>query len=163
MVMRYRFIVIFALAVMLAGCGTGTWGSLNQEVQAVEGTEVSVTLRYIDTNRVGPDYTLTLTLPEEWAGKFQTRNRRNTVIFEYIGERRAHPIFTIDALSNAQYWNQIGSLPGQFTAFANTADTYLIYHVPIDAFHSGLPAAEFRALAAQVPDLIATHTLARVR
>jgi hypothetical protein len=96
-------------------------------------------------------------VPADWVGQFETVNEGNTLVFNYITENdRRAPIFFIEALSRPQYWEQIGSYPGQYTNLVNTFDTYIIYHLPIDAYYSGLPRVEFEALAEDVPDIVAS-------
>lgn len=143
-------------AALLAGCAQ-TVGSFGSEITAVSDTVVPRSLQYIDGLDAGPQYSFTITVPEGWTERYVTRDTGNILYFEYETEtgRRA-PIFRIEALSRPQFWQQQGSYPGQHGTLQSTRDTYFLYYVPIDAVYSGLPAEEFEALAAEVPDVMTT-------
>jgi hypothetical protein len=160
-----RFSLLFLSLAMLAlvGCGSRSFGSLSVQTEPIETATITRTLQFIESNRLGPVYRISLTVPDEWVGRSQTRNRGNSLVFEFLNERgRSAPIFSLDALSNAQYWEQIGNLPGDYNSIINTADTYIVYHLPITAFYSGLPAAQFQALAEAVPGIIQSISVTRL-
>lgn len=178
--MRTRFLglTLLALAMLaLTGCTQYAFGGNQSEVETIDGTTITRTLQYLDDNTAGPLYELTFTVPDGWVDEFQTLNRGNSLVFRYITEDEDDAdaddddedrepagslIFTIDALSNAQYWEQIGSYPGQYKNITNTADTYFIYNLPIDAYYSGLADEEFDELAADVPAVIQSVEWVRV-
>ncbi len=160
---RLVLLGIALIALTLVGCSSRAFGGFPLDVQTVDTSDLVRTIQYLDDENIGPLYTLSLTVPEEWVGVFETTNVGNSIVFEYIiepeeedGFETRSPIFYIDALSNSQYWEQIGSYPGQYKNIINTGDTYMIYHLPIDAYYSGLTEEEFEAFAAIVPDIIAS-------
>jgi hypothetical protein len=161
--MKRFFLLFLSLAALaLAGCGSRSFGNLSLNIESIDETTVSRTIQFAESNRLGPQYDLSLTVPEAWVGSFQTRSRGNSIVFEFVNERgRSSPIFSIDALSLAQYWEQVGNLPGDYNSILNTADTYIVYHLPIDAFYSGLPAQQYQAFADAVPGVIASLVAVR--
>lgn len=161
-----RISILFLSLAMLAlvGCGSRSFGNLSVQTEPVETTTITRTVQFVESGWLGPQYRITLTVPTEWVGRFQTRNRGNSVVFEFVNERgRASPIFSLDALSVSQYWEQVGNLPGDYNSIINTADTYIVYHLPITAFYSGLPPAQFQSLADAVPGIIQSVSVTRVR
>jgi len=162
---RFYRIFLFGVALLaLAGCSQYTFGSGQSDVETIEDTTVTRTLQYFDNNDEGPRYNVSLDLPEEWVGQFETRNEGNSLAFRYLvdeDDEQGSPLFYVEALSNAQYWEQIGSYPGQYFNIANTADTYFIYYLPVDAYYSGLNQDEFDALAAIVPDIVESVEVVR--
>ncbi len=161
-----RFSILFLSLAMLAlvGCGSRSFGTLSVQTEPVETTTITRTVQFVESGRLGPAYNISLTVPTEWVGRFQTRNRGNSLLFEFINDRgRPAPIFSLDALSNAQYWEQIGNLPGDYNSIINTADTYIVYHLPLTPFYSGLSPAQFQSLADSVPSVIQSIRVTRVR
>lgn len=158
-----RLLVLIVGLVILAGCSQYSTGG-NPEFQDVDDTVVVRSLQYLDDNTAGPEYLVSFEVPEEWVGTFETRTRGNSLVFQYVEDEddtTGSPVFYIDALSNAQYWEQIGSYPGQYTNIKNTADTYFVYHAPRDAYYSGLDEEEFAALYATIPDVVRTFDYLR--
>lgn len=163
MATRYRFtfliIVVVLVGVLLTGCGPRALTG-NFEFLAVEDVESAVVvrpIRYVDGYNSGPIYNFSITVPEGWVDRFETENTGNSVTFNFIPnpERNVRaPIFSIEALSEAQYWEQIGSYPGDYENIVNTADTYFIYHLPLTSYFSGLDDEEFAAFAEAVPAII---------
>lgn len=154
-------IVLLGLAALLALAGC-SGGGASVTVDVVESENVSFEMRFTEGANRGPFYTVDLTLPQGWVDTFQIRARDNRLEFEFIRDdvRRAS-IFTIEALSRSQYWEQIGSYPEDYVNILFTADTYFIYHLPPDAYYSGLPDDEFAAFAAEVPGIIQSFAAAR--
>lgn len=155
--MSVRFLLLLlVVAAVLAGCNQYSLAT-GSEFEAVEDSSVVRSLQYLDDRDAGPEYEITVTLPEDWVGRFETRTRGNSIVFRYLADEddaeSGTAIFYIDALSNAQYWEQVGGYPGQYTNIVNTADTYFVYHLPIDAYYSGLDEDDFEALAAAVPEI----------
>ncbi|NDJ62591.1 MAG: hypothetical protein GYB67_15795 [Chloroflexi bacterium] len=151
--------VSLALLVLLVGCGPGTaaFGGLRSEAEAIDSATVIRTVRYFDEGALGPEYAFSVTVPEEWVGQFETSNNGHVVTFNFITERdRRAPIFTIQALSFQQFWEQNGSYPSGFYNLAATPDTYFIYTSSLDAYHSGLPAEQYAELRAPVAEIITT-------
>lgn len=159
-------LVLWVMALMsltLVGCGSRAFGGFGVNVEAIDQPDLVRTIQYLDDENIGPLYDISFTVPESWVGLFETSNYRNSIVFEYVippqdedGFARRSPIFYVEALSNAQYWEQIGSYPGQYVNIVNTGDTYVIYHMPIEAYYSGLSEAEFEAFAAEVPAIVAS-------
>lgn len=184
MAVRYRLLLFSSLIFVLVGCGSSAF-STALEYEAVEDTEVVRVMQYLDERGEGPLYAVSMTVPEEWVGQFETISEGNSITFAFIDEvtgvrdlpaadnaddeveaeerrtRRAE-IFHIDALSRPQYWQQVGSYPGDYTNIIFTADTYFTYSVPIFAFYSGLPDDEFEAFTAAVDEIIASFSVERV-
>lgn len=153
--------VLLAVWVMVTGCAGGFLG-LN--VAEIQNTAVVIPMQYLQGPEQGPLYNVTVNVPEEWVGQFQTRNVGNVVYFEYVGQNSEPAlIFTIDALSDEQYWKQSGSYPGSYQNIINQGDTYFIYHLPIDTYYSGLSETELTALTAVVPDVIASFDVELAR
>lgn len=159
--MVHRFFLLGSLLVLvLAGCASGTFGSYGSEIQPVTGTTVVRTIQYLDENGdEGPAYNVSIEVPEPWVGEFETRSEGNSLFFDLVREERRAPIFFIEALSESQYWEQIGSYPGQYTNLKATPDTYFIYHLPIDAYYSGLSEEEFEPLLTLVPEVLRTFSV----
>lgn len=163
MAVQFRMFLLGIVMLTLVGCGSRSFGGFGIDVQPIDDIVVTRSIQYVEYNRVGPAYSVTFTVPESWVGQFQTRARGNTLVFEYTGASEfGSPIFTVDALSNAQYWEQIGSFPGQYKNLLNTADTYIIYTLPIDSFYSGLPDAQFEEFASAVPTIVTSFDAQRV-
>ncbi len=166
---KSAFMILILIALFaLAGCSEYTFGGPGSEVELIENERVEFELRYLDNNDEGPRYDVALTLPDEWVGSMETLNRGNSVTFRYLDDdqeddEEGEPLFYIEALSNAQYWEQIGSYPGQFYSFKNTSDTYFIYHFPIDPYYSGLEEAQFDAFVDMLPDVFASAEVNRIQ
>jgi hypothetical protein len=160
MAMKSRpFVLLIVLSMMLlllTGCGRA-FGSYEPIVEAIDDNVVVQPIRYLENLEEGPLYQFTITVPDEWVGQIATRNNGNVVQFDYVDPRGYQSLlFSIEALSESQYWEQIGSYPGQYTNIVNTDDTYFIYNLPIDPFYSNLTTEEFEVWAAMVPPVIAT-------
>jgi hypothetical protein len=155
-----RFAVgLLLIALLLGGCGQSI-ASFGLESVPVDSASVTQTLRYVEGIKEGPLYEVGLTLPEDWVGNFVTSTAGNTVYYQFVDESgRRYPIFSIEALSEEQFWQQQGSYPAQRVSLRNTPDTFFVYHVLEDAFHSGLPKADFQALAEQVPGVMSSFDI----
>lgn len=165
MSLSFRIILLGIAIVALVGCNQYSFGSGESSVESVDQSTVVRELQYFDNNTEGPLYEVSLTVPDGWVGEFEILDRGNSLVFRYLKDedtKTGAPIFYLEALSNAQYWEQIGSYPGQYVNIANTADTYFIYHLPIDPFYSGLDEDEYEELADQVPDVIGSFEAVRV-
>lgn len=159
---RVRFIILVVALFTVIGCSE--FSPEEPEVTRLEETSLVRTLQYNDRGD-GPRYDVSLMVPEEWVGDYDTLNRGNSLAFrrlEDADDESGRPVFYIEALSNAQYWEQIGSYPGQYVNIANTADTYFVYYFPIDPYYSGLTEAEFDDLKAQVPEIVRSINIERV-
>lgn len=158
---RIRLILLSMLVLTLAACGGGAFRT--SETQAIDSQTVTTSMYYIDEQEEGPTYQVTFNVPEDWVGEFEFRNNGNTVVLsrivksdnENVADKRAD-IFTIFALSDTQYWQQIGSYPGGFPNIKYTQDTYFAYRTPIDPHYAGLPDETYEAFASQVPDIMDT-------
>lgn len=157
MLNKSRFIILLvvaALALALTGCA----GISGTSVTPVDSPDLATQLHFIDGIKVGPVYNASVSLPQDWVGKFNVRSEGNKLYFDYTASGSSAPIFFIEALSKSQYWQQNGAHPGGYTNIINRGDTYFIYHLPIDAYYSGLPKQEFSALAEAVPGIISSFT-----
>lgn len=159
--MAKRFALLVALVGVLAACGPRNLEVFQLQVEPIENTTVTRTLQFIENNRdPGPAYSFSVEVPSDWVGQVETSRLENRITFEYLSEDGVRAdLFFIDALSRPQYWQQVGSYPGDFNNVKNTYDTYFIYHLPLDAYYSGLDQAVFEEFAAQVPDIIASFNL----
>lgn len=161
--MKIAHIRIMLLGLLLpwvlsaCGGGGGTVGGFKPETEAITATTLTRTMRYFDQGKLGPVYTVSLTVPDSWVNTFSTTSNGSVITFNFVDtDGRLAPIFTLHALSQSQYWKQNGGEPTQYKNIKATADTYFIYYLPIDAFFSGLPKAEYEALKAQVPQVMAS-------
>lgn len=166
MTLRYRsiFFLLLGLALLtLVGCQGRAFGAATAETVPVDEVEVVRSIQYLENREAGPVYEFSLTVPDAWVGQFETTTSGNSIAFEFINEslRRA-PIFFVEALSTEQYWEQIGSYPGDYTNLAATNDTYFIYYLPIDAYYSGLSDEEYAAFAELVPEILQSFEYQRV-
>jgi hypothetical protein len=151
------------LVALLAVVGCAPRGLTRTIAEAfpVAAPLVVTTLQTVDEKQVGPAYQVSLTVPQEWVGKFEVVNRGNSLTFTYIvSDRQRAPIFFVDALTETQYWEQIGSYPGQYTNLEATPNAYFTYHLPVDAYYSGLPSEEYAAFAKVVPDIVKSFSAA---
>lgn len=146
------------LLLLLAGCGR-SFSSLEPVSAPVTDTVVAGTMQYLVRLDEGPLYNFTLNVPAEWVGKVNTRNSGNVVYFEYLNEgSSAIPLFSIEALSEEQLWKQEGGYPAYRSSILNTVDTYFVYHLPIDAYYSGVTEERYAELVAGVPELMPSFT-----
>lgn len=150
-------LVLFSMALLvLAGC-SGSFGGYTTTTEAVTEESVVRSLQFIDEGKLGPVYSVSFSVPSEWVGNIETRNNGNTIYIDYLpapGQRA--PLFFVEALSQAQFWEQIGSYPGIYKDIVSTRDTHFIYFAPRDAYYSGLSEDLFQILSAQVPQVIAS-------
>ena len=158
MTKQLRLAVLITLILLLTGC-SGAFGDYPTTTEAVTDATVVRSLQFIDEGNLGPVYTFSIDIPDEWVGQVQTRNDGNSIYFDYVTENGAAPIFFIEALSVAQFWEQVGSYPGIYDDIQWTRDTYFIYHLPRDAYYSGLSKELYQALSAVVPQVITTFQL----
>lgn len=156
MLVKSRFIILLvvaALALILSGCA----GINVNTVAPVDNETVVIPVQFIDGIEVGPLYNMSVNVPQDWVGKFQSRNVGNKVYFDYITPSgNTAPIFFIEALSPSQYWDQNGAHPTSYINLINRGDTFFVYYLPIDAYYSGLPKQEFEAFAAAVPGIVSS-------
>lgn len=158
---KIRILLFGALVMLLALAGCAGAVSVPAPTnEAIGSTDVQRTLQYIVGRETGPAYDLSMTVPSDWVGNFQTRTAGNVIYFEYIDGDRAAPIFSIEALEREQYWKASGSYPASQTNLANKFDTYFVYHLPIDPHYSGLSAEQYATLAQQVQAVVATFNAA---
>jgi hypothetical protein len=159
MFVRSRFVlfIVLSLILVLTACA-GPFGK--SETLPVDAATFSATMQYVDIGEIGPAYNVTLTLPDEWVGKMEVRNIGNSLAFNRIVDSGlSKPLFYIEALSSEQYWQSSGSYPASNTNIINLGDTFFVYSLPIDEFHSGLSAEDLSIVAAQVPAVIASFNV----
>ena len=179
MAIRYRIILLGSMLMVLVGCSSRAFGGELEEVEAISDTALVRTMQYLEADSEGPVYDVSMTVPENWVGNFETRVNGNRITFEYLivdeeavaeaeaneeepPDPRRAAIFYIEALSREQYWEQVGSYPGDYPNIQFTADTFFIYHVPQFAFYSGLSDEDYEAWTADVPDIITSVSTRRV-
>jgi len=121
-------------------------------------------MQYLMRLEEGPLYNFTVNVPAEWVGKVTTRNLGNVLYFDYTADGTpAIPLFSITALSEEQLWKQEGGYPAYYSSVLNTVDTYFVYHLPIDAYYSGISKARYTELVAGVPALMPSFTATRAQ
>lgn len=161
----YRVLIVMFSLLLLTGCSEYSFGGNKSETSAINERTETRTIQYLDNSDEGPLYELTFTVPERWVDRFETLNRGNSILFRYFeneDDETGSPFFYIEALSNAQYWEQIGSYPQQYVNINNTADTYFIHDVPTFAHYSGIPEDEFDSYIAEMYDVARSVTIERV-
>lgn len=154
---RYRLILASLLLTALVGCSGSNFNSFGLEVEPIEDTTVVRTARYQQMGNLGPTYQVSLEVPEAWVGTVATRSNGSTIIFEEINPdnpARSTPLFYVEALSEPQYWEQVGSYPGQFTNLGNTWDTYFVWYLPNDMLYLQLTEDEKDERAALVRGIV---------
>jgi len=173
-----RFTILSVILFAVSGCGYRAFTEPELAYEAVDTAEVVRTIQYLDGLSEGPMYTISVTVPDEWVGNFETRNLGGAAYsFEFMEELeidedeedvdpedtfRYAPIFTVEALSRPQYWEQIGSYPQQYVNVKFTADTYFIYSILPDAYYSGLPDDEYDEFVAAIPEIMASFNAERI-
>ncbi len=149
---RLIVLMLFVVAsLLLTGC-VGAFGA--SSVETVQGSEVTTSLQFLDRSAKGPVYNISVQLPNDWVGKVVMQNLGNVVNFRSAETNGL--LFSIEALSERQYWKASGSYPASQVNIINRGDTYFVYHLPVDAHYSGLAPDVFAAYAAAVPDVIAS-------
>jgi hypothetical protein len=137
---KFRFVLLALLLVTLVGC-SGVAAGVVDQVEPVDSTNLVRSMQWVNGRATGPVYSVEMTVPESWVDSMVTRTRGNTVAFMYPqanGEMGI--VFEVQALSERQYWQQVGSYPGLWVDIANKVNTYFVYQVPIFAPESGMPA-----------------------
>jgi hypothetical protein len=150
---RFTLLLAALLVLLLAGCGS----AVNFETAMIDDTTVVRDLKYYENGGQdqGPLYTLSITVPEDWIGQVETQVLSNRLAFNYIGDGPGRTsILHIEALSEVQYWEQIGSYPGDYTNIANKLDTYFVYTVPVNAATTSLSDEQLEELLVQIPGII---------
>lgn len=162
---KIRLLVfVLLLALVTAACG-GT----RSVSEAVDNNVVVRTVQYTDGFSDGPEYAVSVVVPDAWVGQFDTRTSQNTIGFTYVRERQVGsgtirnqtPIFFIEALSESQYWEQIGSYPGIYTNVHYTADTYFVYYLAEGLLANNLGEATLNELLEAVPVVMTSFTVER--
>lgn len=159
-----KVVLLSLLTLVLAGCGTArTFGDFGLTIENIDSNEVVRTVRYLDGDEAGPDYEVSFMVPDTWVGNFETRMDGNSIAFDFIFEdNRRASIFFIDALSEAQYWAQIGSYPGLYENLYSDNNTFFVYHLPDDSYYSGLSADEYERLRAEASNVAVSLEAVRV-
>jgi hypothetical protein len=153
---QLRLILLGLVLLLLAGC-SGAFGGYGTTTEPVSEELVARSLQFIDEGQIGPVYSVSFSIPDEWVGKIETRNTGNTIYIDYLpAEGQRAPLFFVEALSQSQFWEQIGSYPGIYKDIVSTRDTHFIYFLPRDAYYSGLSKDLFQVLSAQVPQVISS-------
>lgn len=158
MFVKSRF-VLFTIVLLVLGLTACAGAFGGNELEPVTAATVNTSLQYVDIGVTGPAYDVSFVVPNEWVGKFVIRNIGNVLVFNHTTDTgQSKPLFYIEALSDTQYWQASGGYPTSQTNIINLGDTYFVYHLPVDTFHSGLAEDEFQALAAAVPDIVASFS-----
>jgi hypothetical protein len=159
MAIQLRVVVLSIALLLLTGC-MGTFGSFEPQTLPVTESTIVLPVRFLDGDKIGPEYQVSLTVPEEWVGQFVTNNNGNVVNLDFTETPGGQaPIFSISALSERQYWEQVGGYPGTYRNVLSTGDTFFVYHLPRDAYHSGLDAETYTAFAEEVPGIMTTFAV----
>lgn len=145
---------VCAVLILLLMAGCANLSSSPAQSAEINSNNVSSTLQYRDQSGQGPLHSVMVTVPDNWVGSFTTRNVGNVVYFDYTGGEHPAEIFSIEALSPDQYWKASGAQPNSHTNLRNVGDTFFVYHLPIDAYYSGLPEDEFAELSAEALDVV---------
>lgn len=151
---RLRLLLLATLlAAVLVGCG-----AVEAEVSAITDTLVSGTVGYLQGLEEGPDYTFSMTVPDDWVEQFETANTGSRVSFNYVGSDGGTgvPILIMEALSPEQYWEQNGSYPGIYINLANELDTYFVYYIPTYFAIEGLVEEDYQELVDAIPSIVST-------
>lgn len=170
MIAQFRTIFLSLMVLIaLAGCGSRIGGSFELAVETIDEGEAVRMLQYRDGKAEGPMYELTFAVPDDLVGQLETRIEGNIIDFDVIldiedtrvedGFRRA-PLFTVFALSNQQYWQQIGSYPGTYINIKNVGDTYFVYSVPPFEFYSGLSEEDYDAFSDDILAIVQSMQIA---
>jgi len=147
-------LILIALIMVLVGCAGGTFA---ERAEAITDQMVVREMRYFDEGELGDTYAVMFTVPDEWVGQFETSSDGAAMTVSRVEDNgRRAPIFTVFALSRQQWWEQGGAYPQSYPSLKSTPDTYFTYNAPIEAFYSGLERAEFEALRAALPDIVAS-------
>ncbi|MGF1507656.1 MAG: hypothetical protein ACFB51_21390 [Anaerolineae bacterium] len=155
MVAQLRLLALSIILLLLAGCAQEEMTIIPDAVVGVNTQTITWPMQYFDNQEPGPIYDISLTVPEEWVDAFIIQASPNQLVFEYIvDEDITARIFYVEALSEEQYWAQIGSYPGLIRNIRHTGDTYFIYYVPIYSFYAGLPEEEYEVFTQEVPSII---------
>lgn len=156
---RASLLLSIVVLLVLAGCG----GGYAEVSESVDGSSVVRMMQYGDSLDRGPQYNVSMDLPSDLAGQLVTQNAGNILKFDYINEReRTVPLFRLEALSEAQYWKQIGGYPGQVRTLRNTGDTVFIASMPIDSFYSGMDEDTYAGMVDSITEALSTVSIERV-
>lgn len=160
MIAKQASLILSVVAVLvLAGCG----GGFPIVTEPVDSALVVRTMQYGDSIERGPEYSVAIEMPSEWTNQLVTRNSGNILKFNYITETELTvPFFAIEALSESQYWQQIGSYPGQVHTLRNTGETFFIASVPRDSFYSSLDDATYSGMVDSLTKALGTVSIERV-
>ena len=93
-----------------------------------------------------------LAIPEEWEGKYRTKEEGNIVTFYYIGEpEKISPIFLVEIYSE-QEWKDLKYKNKEIIKFLN--NKVYVYSLNIDNPHTGRKAEEFQEMQKEVRKII---------
>lgn len=157
MIAKRTFLLLsFVALFVLAACG----GGFPVVSEPVEGAAVARTMQYGQAVKQGPEYNVVLELPEEWAGQLVTHNSGNILKFDYINDSgRQTPLFALEALSEEQYWQQIGGYPGQVRTLRNLGETIFIASIPRDTFYSGVDEETYAGMVESITEALTTISI----
>lgn len=156
MAIKLRFIMLGCVLLLLSGC-VRTFGSIEPQEKPVAEKAVVIPVQYLEGQKVGPVYNVSVTLPDDWVGQFVTSSEGNMIYFNYDAKNGVKaPIFSITALSPLQYWKQMGSYAGSYHGLQSRDNTFFVYSQLSTNYYSGIDKAKYDALAKQVPDIVST-------
>lgn len=154
--------ILFSLIItaVLSGCAGGAFGGFKTVEEPITEATVVRSLRWYDQANSGPTYEVSVEVPQAWVDNFVTTSNGSALVFNFINERgRKSPVFTIQALSLSQFWEQNGSFPSRYRNVKTTGNTYFVYDLPLDSYFSGLDDDTYANLAAVVPGIIETFSV----
>lgn len=154
MALKLRFIMLGCVLLLLSGC-VRTFGTIEPQAKPVADKAVVIPIQYVEGQKAGPAYNVSVTLPDDWVGKFETSSESNIVYFNYDAPNGVKaPIFAISALSKLQYWKQMGSYSGSYHALQTRDDTFFVYSLLSTNYYSGIDKAKYDELSKQVADVV---------
>ncbi|MGJ3239658.1 MAG: hypothetical protein ACFE0Q_13190 [Anaerolineae bacterium] len=154
------FMLYLATLLVLSGCAGGAFGGIGSVTEAVDNQVVVREVQSFERGTSGRPYEISLTVPEEWVGSFDTVNNGSVVTFRRTDANGySAPVFYIHVLNFEQYWMQNGSYPGDYRQLASVGDTYFVYNAPVESYYSGLGEEEYQEFLATVDEVLTTFSV----
>ncbi|NDJ51892.1 MAG: hypothetical protein GYB68_02265 [Chloroflexi bacterium] len=159
----FRLTLLSAFLLVLVGCMPDPQPTVEDFERTINSTDVTASLQYVQVRERGPIYEIAMTVPDDWVGSFEIEGTGNQLLFNYLvdGDIPAL-IFFVEALSEEQYWEQIGSYPGDYTNVVFTDDTYFVYRLPVDPVFATLDEELYAGFSEQVPTAMSSFSIERV-
>ncbi len=104
----------------------------------------------------GRMFDYSLIVPQEWAGKYETRLEGGVLFFDYIGDpSMRHALFSIAALTESQ-WQEVQAEIGHGSGLISVDGIVFSYNTALDNPFVGSHGDEFQQLAAQLMEIVTT-------